>query len=209
MEYWRGYKLHLSVIDGDVPISAVLTSASTHDSQVAIPLMQMSAQRVTGLYDLMDSAYDAEAIHTFCSSLGHVPIIEPVQRGNWIKQSVEKPRRVLGQLEHIASARAGMSGQRHGHRRKIDPHHPARRPRRLRRKDQPRARRAAEVQDMVPPPDDAAALLNLLQLVHGPGRILFLAGPPRVGVIVPAVGFRSPPPDVLVPAVGRQCPSCI
>lgn len=84
MEYWRGYKLHLSVIDGDIPISAVLTSASTHDSQVAIPLMQMSAQRVTGLYDLMDSAYAAEAIHTFCRSLGHVPIIEPVQRGNWI-----------------------------------------------------------------------------------------------------------------------------
>ena len=63
MEYWRGYKLHLSVIDGDIPVSAILTSASTHDSQVAIPLMQMSAQRVTDLYDLMDSAYDAEAIH--------------------------------------------------------------------------------------------------------------------------------------------------
>ena len=84
MEYWRGYKLHLSVIDGDIPISAILSSASTHDSQVAIPLLQMSAQRVTGLYDLMDSAYDAEAIHTYCHSLGHVPIIEPVQRGNWI-----------------------------------------------------------------------------------------------------------------------------
>ena len=84
MEYWRGYKLHLSVIDGDIPISAILTSASTHDSQVAIPLLQMSAQRVTGLYDLMDSAYDAEAIHAYCHSLGHVPIIEPVQRGDWI-----------------------------------------------------------------------------------------------------------------------------
>ena len=84
MEYWRGYKLHLSVIDGDIPISAILTSASTHDSQVAIPLMQMSAQRVTDLYDLMDSAYDAQAIHAYSRSLGHVPIIDPVQRGNWI-----------------------------------------------------------------------------------------------------------------------------
>lgn len=84
MEYWRGYKLHLSVIDGDIPISAILTSASTHDSQVAIPLMQMSAQRVSGLYDLMDAAYDAQAIHSFCRSLGHVPIIEPVQRGDWV-----------------------------------------------------------------------------------------------------------------------------
>jgi hypothetical protein len=84
MEYWRGYKLHLSVIDGDIPISAILTSASTHDSQVAIPLMQMDAQRVTGLYDLMDSAYDAQAIHAYSQSLGHVPIIDPVQRGDWV-----------------------------------------------------------------------------------------------------------------------------
>jgi hypothetical protein len=84
MEYWRGYKLHLSTIDGDIPVSAILTSASTHDSQVAIPLLQMSAQRITGLYDLMDSAYDAEAIHTYARSLGHVPLIEPVQRGDWI-----------------------------------------------------------------------------------------------------------------------------
>lgn len=84
MEYWRGYKLHLSVVDGDIPISAILTSASTHDSQVAIPLLQMSAERVTDLYDLMDSAYDADAIHAYSRSLGHVPIIDPVQRGNWI-----------------------------------------------------------------------------------------------------------------------------
>jgi hypothetical protein len=84
MEYWRGYKLHLSVMDGDIPISAILTSASTHDSQVAIPLMQMSAQRVTGLYDLLDAAYDAAAIHDYSRRLGHVPIIEPVQRGDWI-----------------------------------------------------------------------------------------------------------------------------
>lgn len=85
MEYWRGYKLHLSVIDGDIPISAILTSASTHDSQVAIPLLQMSAQRVTDLYDLMDSAYDAEAIHAYSRSLGHVPIIDPARRGSdWI-----------------------------------------------------------------------------------------------------------------------------
>jgi hypothetical protein len=84
MEYWRGYKLHLDVMDGDIPISAVLTSASTHDSQVAIPLMQMSAQRVTALYELMDSAYDAAAIHDYVRSLGQVPIIEPVQRGDWV-----------------------------------------------------------------------------------------------------------------------------
>jgi hypothetical protein len=93
MEYWRGYKLHLSVIDGDIPVSAILTSANLHDSQVAIPLMQMCAQRVTGLYDLLDSAYDAEAIHAYARCLGHVPIIEPVQRGAWVPLDPAKRER--------------------------------------------------------------------------------------------------------------------
>ncbi len=39
----------------------VLTSASVHDSQVAIPLMTMTGARVSYLYDLMDAAYDAAA----------------------------------------------------------------------------------------------------------------------------------------------------
>jgi IS5 family transposase len=82
-EYWRGYKLHLDVIDGDIPVSAVLTSASTHDSQVAVPLMQMTAQRVTSLYDLMDAAYDSQVIRDHSLGMGHVPIIEPKQRGDW------------------------------------------------------------------------------------------------------------------------------
>jgi hypothetical protein len=50
-EFWRGYKLHLDVIDGDIPVSAILTSASLHDSQVAIPLAQMSAGRIVNLYE--------------------------------------------------------------------------------------------------------------------------------------------------------------
>ena len=80
-DWWIGYKLHLDVIDGDIPISAVLTSASTHDSQAAIPLAQMSAQRVTALYELMDSAYDAEPIRAVVRALGHVPLIDPKARG--------------------------------------------------------------------------------------------------------------------------------
>ena len=80
-ESWIGYKLHLDTMDGDVPVSAVLTSASVHDSQVAIPLAQMTALRVTSLYDLMDSAYDAPQIHAFSQRLGHVPIIDPHPRG--------------------------------------------------------------------------------------------------------------------------------
>jgi len=75
-ESWIGYKLHLDVADGQIPISCILTSASLHDSQVAIPLALTTAQRVTSLYDLSDSAYDAPPIHEQIRSLGHVPIID-------------------------------------------------------------------------------------------------------------------------------------
>lgn len=77
---WKGYKLHMAVADGGVPLCAVLTSASTHDSQVAIPLMQMGSGRAAVLYDLADSAYDAGLVGGYSRSLGHVPIIEPSGR---------------------------------------------------------------------------------------------------------------------------------
>ena len=83
--YWRGYKLHLDVADGQIPISAVLTSASVHDSQVAIPLMTMTTGRVTHLYELMDSAYDANEIHS--RACNHVPIIAPHGRRGTKKPS--------------------------------------------------------------------------------------------------------------------------
>jgi len=54
----------------------VLTSASVHDSQVAIPLMTMTSARVSYLYDLMDAAYDAAAIHDQSRTLGHAPIVD-------------------------------------------------------------------------------------------------------------------------------------
>lgn len=72
---WVGYKLHLDVADGQIPISCLLSAASLHDSQVAIPLATMTAQRVTSLYDLMDCAYDANHIRVHSRSLGHVPLI--------------------------------------------------------------------------------------------------------------------------------------
>jgi hypothetical protein len=81
METWNGYKLHLDVNDCGLPISAVLTSASLHDSQVAIPLMKLSAAKVTSCYDLMDSAYDAAQIWEQSKALGHVPIIDRNPRG--------------------------------------------------------------------------------------------------------------------------------
>ena len=75
-ETWIGYKLHLDVACGQIPVSCVLTSASVHDSQVAIPLMTMTGARVPYLYDLMDAAYDAAAIHDHSKALGHAPIID-------------------------------------------------------------------------------------------------------------------------------------
>ena len=93
MEYWRGYKLHVDVIDGDIPVSAILTSASTHDSQVAIPLMQMTGQRVKSCYQLMDAAYDAQAIHEFAEQQGQVPIIEPAKKGQWVPLDPAERRR--------------------------------------------------------------------------------------------------------------------
>lgn len=57
-------------------MAAVLSSASLHDSQAAIPFMQMSSEHATILYDLANSAYDAEEIKTFSEKLGHVSIID-------------------------------------------------------------------------------------------------------------------------------------
>jgi transposase len=73
---WTGYKLHIDVADGGIPISAVLTSASTHDSQVAIPLAKMSSERVINLYEVMDSAYEVPQIHDMSRQLGHIPLID-------------------------------------------------------------------------------------------------------------------------------------
>jgi Transposase DDE domain/Transposase domain (DUF772) len=73
---WIGYKLHLDVADGDIPVSGLLSSASLHDSQAAIPLATMTAGRVINLYDLMDCAYDAPEIRDKSRALGHVPIID-------------------------------------------------------------------------------------------------------------------------------------
>ena len=39
-ESWTGYKLHIDAIDGGIPVSCLLTSASVHDSQAAIPALE-------------------------------------------------------------------------------------------------------------------------------------------------------------------------
>lgn len=85
---WAGYKLHVDVADGQIPISCVLTAASVNDTQVAVPLMLISAQRVTNLYDVMDTGYDSTAIRDMSRELGHVPIIPFQKRGS---QQIELP----------------------------------------------------------------------------------------------------------------------
>ena len=86
---WIGYKLHIDAADGGIPVSCLLTSASLHDSQAAIPLAELSNQRVSSCYDLMDAAYDAPQIKQHSESLGHVPLIDENPRGKKRKAEVE------------------------------------------------------------------------------------------------------------------------
>ena len=51
-------------------------STRPKSSQVAIPLMTMTGARLSYLYDVMDAAYDAAAIHDYSKALGHTPIID-------------------------------------------------------------------------------------------------------------------------------------
>jgi len=98
----------MDTIDGGIPVSAVLTSASVHDSQVAIPLAQKTARRLTSLYDTMDSAYDAPQIHAFSVSLHHVPIIDNNPRRGGEKQEME-PARALRFRNRTASERCNST----------------------------------------------------------------------------------------------------
>jgi hypothetical protein len=91
------------VADADNPITALLTSASLHDSQAAIPLATMPAGRMTSLYDLMESAYDAPEIKAHSRALGHIPLIEPHPR---TAAGQERPRREARRQKLIGLRRA-------------------------------------------------------------------------------------------------------
>lgn len=97
--YWNGYKLHLDTIDGGIPVSAIVTSASLHDSQAAIPLATLTARNIINLYDLMDAAYDVPAIIEHSKSLGHVPFIDKnPRRDKKLQESMKaeaKARKIL------------------------------------------------------------------------------------------------------------------
>lgn len=106
-ETWIGYKLHIDTADGEIPISCVLTAASVHDSQVAIPLATMTAARVVNLYDLMDSAYDVAEIKQHSRDLGHVPIIDINPRATpGLKQELATEEKRLRRLGHHTAKQA-------------------------------------------------------------------------------------------------------
>jgi transposase len=75
-EVWIGGKLHISVVDGDIPITAIYSGANVHDSSVALPLIQETSRRVNYLYDLQDAGYDADIIREFSIKFYHRPIID-------------------------------------------------------------------------------------------------------------------------------------
>jgi hypothetical protein len=95
---WIGYKLHIDTADGDIPVSCLLTSASVHDSQAALPLATITASRLSNLYDLMDSAYDAQEIRDQSRALGHVPIIDsnPRRGGKAQAEAEARAKRFAG-----------------------------------------------------------------------------------------------------------------
>ena len=68
--------LSKEVISHNIPVSALVTSASLNDSQVALPLATVTAGKITNCYDLMDAGYDVDAIAEHSRSLGHVPLID-------------------------------------------------------------------------------------------------------------------------------------
>lgn len=91
---WNGYKLHIDTADCGVPVSALLSSASMHDSLAAMPLALMTADRVTNCYDLMDAAYCSDVLREHSRSLGHVPLIDHnPRRGDKIEFTASEAQR--------------------------------------------------------------------------------------------------------------------
>ncbi|MFT7861145.1 MAG: transposase [Sulfurimonas sp.] len=75
-ETWIGGKLHISAVDGDIPVTAIYTGANVHDSSVALPLIKETSRKVNYLFDLMDAGYDADIIREYSRLHGHRPIID-------------------------------------------------------------------------------------------------------------------------------------
>jgi hypothetical protein len=114
---WIGYKLHWDISDSLIPLSCLVTSASTHDSQAAIPLAKKTSERVTAFYELMDAAYHSPEIQSYCESLGHVALIPDVERkGNPAVPMAPAQRRryeLRGRIEQLTARLKDEFGGRH------------------------------------------------------------------------------------------------
>jgi hypothetical protein len=87
---WIGYKLHVDVTDESIPISCKLTSASVHDSLLAIPLSTISSQRIRALYEIMDKGYYVDAISTFIEERGRKALIVKCPKTTKAKEDHEQ-----------------------------------------------------------------------------------------------------------------------
>ena len=113
---WVGYKFHIDAIDTGMPVSCILSSASVHDGQVAIPLADMTAQRITYLYECMDSAYDAAQIHDHSKKHGRVSIIDTNPRRNKdLNESLARERKAVDRAGFIHP-----TNQRYGERTVVE-----------------------------------------------------------------------------------------
>ncbi len=101
-ESWRGYKLHIDAADGDVPVSCILTSASLHDSQAAIPLPGMTALRVDHCHQLMDAACDSPGIGFHACLTGRVAVTDTnPRRDAALRERLGKEALAQGKAGHI------------------------------------------------------------------------------------------------------------
>jgi hypothetical protein len=93
VSFWRGYKLHLDTSDSGFPLTACVTAASVHDSQLAIPMEKLTEKKVAFLYSLMDSAYDSKVIASFIRGQGRIPIIDPNKRKDNLRPPLDPAKK--------------------------------------------------------------------------------------------------------------------
>ncbi len=71
-----GSGTHIDAADGDIPVSRIPAPTSLHDSQAAIPLARMTAERVDHCYELMDADCDSRETGAHARMAGRVATID-------------------------------------------------------------------------------------------------------------------------------------
>ena len=71
-------------------MTAVVTAANVHDSQVAIPMERITETLLSWRYLLMDAAYDANAIRQYIEQRGRSAIIDRNRRRSGQVYPMEK-----------------------------------------------------------------------------------------------------------------------